>query len=209
VSIRAEIAPVLLAADPAWLELANRANRTMSVRVTEQLVGAELHQRIAGRGMAAESVWVRVPSWARQARVEVAVTRALWSEFTDLAVTVYDSTGRQLANEPQNYAVGRQVVALDTSRAGRPLLVELMPAWADPAAARAWDVGVRVRFEGDSSIVLGDTAGVHVVAGGRVALPRAAARLPLVPERLDPLVEVVVTAEGEAPAVARGRGGEP
>ncbi len=208
-SLRAELGPVLLAATAAGVELANPGSRAVTVRVTQQVVGAEGSTRLAARGASAESVWVHVPPWARHATVEVSVAPDFWPELTDLAVTVYDSSGFQVANEAQNYAVGQQAVPLDSVRAGRPLVIELMPAWADPAAVRAWEAGVRVRFFGDSTVVVGDTADVRVVAGGRVVVPRAAPRLAFVPEGLDPLVDIIVATEGGTAAIGRGIGGEP
>ena len=202
--VRAQLAPVTLSAADGGLEVANPGPAAARVRVVQQLVGVERRVRVRARGAVPESLAVEVPPWARSGEIDVAVAPALWAEFTDLGVTAFDTAGQQVAQEPQNYAIGRQALRLADDRGGSPLLVELFPAWADPAAARPWEATVTVRFLLDRALPLADTADVRVQPGGRASIARAAAASPFVPPGFDALVEVTGEGgEGRAAAVRR------
>jgi hypothetical protein len=189
VTVRAGLAAVTLSAAATALELTNPGPAPAVVRVHQHLVGVERRLHLRGRGVVAESVTVEVPAWARRGDIDVVVAPALWPEFTDLGVTAFDTAGRLVATEPQSYAAGRQALTLDDVHAGRPLLVELFPAWADPAAARPWEATVTVRFFLERAVVLGDSAQVRVPPGGRAPVARVEVVSPLVPAGFDALVE--------------------
>jgi len=204
VSVRAELALVTVSSGDGGFELANPGPAPAGVRVVQHLVGVERRVRLRARGAVPESLTVDVPAWARRGDVDVAVAPALWPEFTDLGVTAFDPAGQQVAQEPQNYATGRQTLRFDTAPAASPLVVELFPAWADPAAARPWEATVTVRFFFDEPVALADTAAVRIQPGGRVPVARAAAASPLVPPGFDPLVEVTGDGgDGRGAAVRR------
>jgi hypothetical protein len=120
----------------------------------------------------------------------------LWDEFTDFSVTVYDSTGEQIpgANEAVNYAFGRLSFNLAEKAAGRPLTVELYPAFAR-LPGHPWTGSARIRFLGREK-PLGDGRDLSVVAGGRaaVAVPVPSASAIDLPQGFDPLVETRVGA---------------
>jgi len=110
-------------------------------------------------------------------------------------VTEFDSTGQQVGQGPLNYALGRERLPIVALR-GRPVLIELYPAFARSDGARPWRATVRVRFLLERDQPLGGDQHVSIVPGGRVALRAlATAALPL-PAGFTPLVETRVHPEG-------------
>ena len=169
---------------------------TAAGRVTHALVGAERAYALTGRGLQAETLFVRVPSWAKHAQVDVQLTPELWDEFTDFSVTVYDSTGEQLpgGNEAVNYAFGRLSLGLPEKFAGQRLTVEFYPAFAK-LPGHAWGGSARIRFLGKER-PLGNDGDLSVVAGGRagVPLPIAPSSAIDLPEGFSQLIETRVGA---------------
>jgi hypothetical protein len=208
-TVRAQLAPVTLSDAGGGLEVANPGRVPSGVRVVQQLIGVERRVRLPARGAVPESLAVDVPPWARSGDVDVVVAPALWPELTDLGVTTFDTGGQQVATEPQNYAIGRQRLQLAATHGGRPLVVELFPAWANPAAARPWEATVTVRFFLDRAVPLADTAEVRLQPGGRAPVARPAAASPLVPAGFDALVEVTAEGRDGGAAAVRRRGVAP
>jgi hypothetical protein len=206
VTVRAELGAVALTPAGAGLEASSVRPGTVTGRVTQVVVGAERAYTLAGRGEPAETLHVRAPAWAKRVEVDVQLTPELWDELTDFSLTVYDSTGQQVrgANEAVNYAFGRLSFTLPDTLAGRPLTVELYPAFAK-LPGHPWRGTVRIRFLGREKSV-GSGSDLSVVAGGRatVALPggSAAAALEL-PEGFGALVETRVDARGGGTAATR------
>jgi len=191
-TVRADLGPVALAATEQGLE-ASAFGAGVTGEVLYRLVGAERSFAIAGRGQPAESVLVQAPRWARQMEVDVQLPPELWDEMTDFSVTVYDSTGQQIpgGNQPVNYAFGRMSVALTDSLTGRPLAIELFPAFAR-LPGHAWRGTVTVRFLGPDEPA-GEGGQVSVVAGGRtIVRPPTPPPLQL-PEGFRTLIETRVT----------------
>ena len=199
VTVRAEVGPVALAL-PAQggggLEASSAftgEGGTATGQVVYRLVGAERSYTLAGRGLPAESLQVRVPRWAKRMEVDLALPPNLWDELTDFSVTAYDSTGQQIrgGNQPVNYAFGRMSVALSDSLRGAALTVEFYPAFAR-LPVHTWRGDVRVRFLGPDEPA-GEGGPLSVVAGGRsvVRLPNPP---PLeLPEGFGSLIETRVT----------------
>ncbi|HVH08938.1 MAG TPA: S8 family serine peptidase [Gemmatimonadales bacterium] len=180
-TVRAALAPWSVAVSGGTagagraLELSTAGPETAAGRVTWRLWGAARVVDVAGRGVPAESVTVRVPAWAVQVSVEVEMPREEWNEFTDFGVTDFDSTGQQVGQGALNYAFGRHTVDVPRALRGHPLIVELFPAFARADGGRPWRATLRVRFFAADRRALGDGSDVRVVAGGRasVGLPRA------------------------------------
>src|SRR5213075_1950116 len=109
----------------------------------------------------------RPPRWAKRMEVDVDVSPDLWDEMTDFSLTAYDSTGQQLrgGNQPMNYAFGRLGVTFPDSLKGRPVVVELYPAFAR-LPGHSWKGRARIRFLGLDEPV-GEPGELSVVAGGR------------------------------------------
>jgi hypothetical protein len=156
------------------------------------LIGAERSVVISGRGSLAESVTVRVPEWAGRTTVDVEMAREQWDDFTDFGVTDFDSTGQQVGQGALNYASGRHAVdarALAALR-GRPLTVELFPAFARYNGAHPWRATLRVRFLLAQPRSVGGGTDVRVVAGGRAVVPLPRPPELTLPEGFRPLIEV-------------------
>jgi len=205
-TVRAELGAVALNQSGTGVEASSVHDATVSGRVTHVLVGAQRTYTVSGRGLPAETLAVRAPAWAKRAEVDVQVSPDLWDEFTDFSVTVYDSTGQQIpgANEAVNYAFGRLSFAVPEKLTGRPLTVELYPAFAR-LPGHPWSGSVRIRFLGKDKPV-GDGSDLSVVAGGRaaVAVPVPGASAIDLPQGFGPLVETRVTgAAGGATAARR------
>jgi len=169
-SVSAAIAPLALEENEGALEATNSGPATVVARVTALLLGAVREFDVTGREAPAESLSVRVPAWASQALIDVAMPRGQWSELTGFGVTEFDSTGQQVGQGPLNYPTGRQPLDVTALR-GRPLLIELAPAFARADGAHAWRATVRVRFLLEDARPWDGAGRVSVVAGGRVRVP--------------------------------------
>src|SRR5207237_8475348 len=86
---------------------------------------------LAGRGQPAGTLSVRPPRWAKRMELDVGLPSDLWDEFTDFAVTAYDSTGQQIrgGNEPMTYAFGRLGFSLPDSLLVQTFTVQFFPAF--------------------------------------------------------------------------------
>jgi hypothetical protein len=175
-TVRAELGAVALVPVGAALEASSVQTATAAGHVTHVLVGAERAYALTGRGLPAETLLVRAPTWATRAQVDLQLPPDLWDELTDFSLTVYDSTGEQLpgGNEAVNYAFGRLSFDLPEKFAGQPLTVEFYPAFAK-LPGHPWRGTARIRFLGKEKPV-GNGSDLSVVAGGRAAIP-----LPLPP----------------------------
>lgn len=210
-SVRAAVAPVALT--PAreeggggvgvgrGLEASNPGGTSAQLRTAVALIGAERRLEVSGRGLPAESLTVRVPAWGTSAEIDVAMPREQWNLFTDFGVTVFDSTGRQVAAEPMNYAVGRQQIAVKPAMAGQAWTVELYPAFARAGVSQSWRATVRVRFLLDAPRPAGSPSDLSVVSGGRAVLALPGPPLLVAPEGFEPLLEVTATPAGGGSAV--------
>jgi subtilisin family serine protease len=194
VTVRAELGPVALNATQHGLEASN-VGTSVTGGYTHRLIGAQRTYPISGRGQPAESLSVRPPRWAKRMEVDVDLPADLWDEFTDFAVTAYDSSGQQIrgGNEPLNYAFGRLSFALPDSLLGTPLTVEFFPAFAR-LPAHAWHGVARVRFLGLDEPV-GEGGALSVVSGGRTVIPLPTGAGPKLdmPEGFTTLIETRVT----------------
>ena len=191
-TVRAALAPWAIGAAAAGLEASTAGPEAAVGRATTMLIGAERSVAVAGRGAPAESVTVRVPDWAGQATVDVEMAREQWDDFTDFGVTDFDSSGQQVGQGALNYAFGRHAVDARATAAlkGRPLTVELFPAFARYNGAHPWRATVRVRFLLAQPRAAGGGTDVPVVPGGRAVIPVGRPPELALPEGFTPLIEV-------------------
>ena len=202
-TVRAAVAPVALTTAAAGLEASNPGSASAQLRTAAALIGVERRVEVTARGLPAESLTVRVPAWATNAEIDVAMPREQWNLFTDFGITVFDSTGQQVAVEPMNYAEGRQRIALRKGMAGQPWTIDLFPAFARVGVSRSWRATVRVRFLLHPPRPAGGSSDLSVVPGGRAVL-RLAAPPPsvlAVPQGFEPLLEVTAAPVGGSSAV--------
>ena len=191
-TVRAELAPLNLDESSGGLEVANSGSRTVAGRVSMSLLGAGRDFDIVGRGAMAETLTVRIPEWAAAVQIDVAMPRAQWGEFTGFAMTEFDSSGQQLAQNSLNYASGRQRLTAHPAMRRRPFAIELFPAFARADGARPWRATVRFRFLLAREQSAGDGKDLSVVAGGRMRLEMPALPTLTLPEAFAPFVEVRV-----------------
>src|SRR5262249_28592386 len=106
--VQARAVPIVLADAGGQLEVSNPGATSVVLRVAQSLIGAERVFDVTG-AQAPDTLAVDVPSWeGAQAEIDVQLERPQWNAFTDFAVTVFDSIGRQVHGAPINYAFGRQ-----------------------------------------------------------------------------------------------------
>ncbi len=203
VSVHAAVAPVAMALDARAVELTDASPATAAGTMAFALTGAELDDDVTGRGLPAESVAVRAPVWAASAEVDVQMPREQWDRFTDFGVTVFDSSGQQVAQGPLNYAVGRLTFDLPAELRGTPLTIELFPALAVTANAAPWRATVRARFLLPAPRPIDGAKAVSVVSGARQAVPIGEFNAPAAPEGFRPLVEARFTPAAGPAAVLR------
>lgn len=203
VDVHAELSPASLESTGSGVEVSNATSSSISGTLSLRLIGAERDVDVTGRGTAAESIAVRVPSWATRAEVDVVMPRAQWGRFTDFGVTVFDTTGQTLNEGPLNYAVGRQAFDLPAGAGGMPAIIELFPALALIDHPDSWQATVRVRFLLDSSGTSGPRRPIAVVAGGRSSVDAGDVTPPALPEGFHPLLDARMTVPGASDAERR------
>jgi hypothetical protein len=149
-------------------------------------------------------VSARVPGWARELVVDVALPEQLWTRVTDFALTVWDSTGALIGEQPLNYAVGRHSFTVDTL-AGAQLEVELFPAFALKGDTSTWSASVDLSFLAAEPLAADPTRKVSVESGKPAVLPAPAMPAGLsLPDGFAPLLETTARPEEGAAASRRG-----
>ena len=191
-TVRGALAPWVIVPATAGVEASTSGPQAAAGRATTVLIGAERSVAVSGRGAPAESVTVRLPDWASQATVDVEMAREQWDDFTDFGVTDFDSTGQQVGQGALNYASGRHALDARVAAAlrGRPLMVELLPAFARYNGAHPWRATVRVRFLLAQPRSMGGDADVQVLPGGHALIPVRRPPDLTLPEGFTPLIEV-------------------
>jgi tripeptidyl-peptidase II len=198
-------APVAIATsragDTAIAELSNMTARPVTAGVELRLRGAQRQHSVRTHGAAIQRISFEIPAWASGLEVDLTMDRDQWSRFTDFGVTVLDSDGRQVAQEPMQYAFGRLSTVLPEGHGDIRADLALLPGFADPADDRPWAVTATIRLYADSAVAVAPltaNAGQLSIAAGRRAAMRF--RLPSLPwpmsQGFAPL-GVVLVREGE------------
>src|SRR5439155_1502402 len=99
-TVRGTLAPWAIASAAAGIEASTAAPEAAARHATATPIGAARSVAVSGRGVPAESVTVRVPDWADQATVDVAMPREQRDDLTDFGVTDFDSTAQALGRLP-------------------------------------------------------------------------------------------------------------
>jgi subtilisin family serine protease len=211
VELHAALSPVGLAArGPAGVHVTNRSAASFAGSATVQALGGGRRFRMHGGPSVAARERLVVPDWARTLRIEVAFSRALWPQVTDVGVSVWDTSGYLVAEGPLNHAFGRQHVTVDPATQ-QVLDLEIMPGFARPDAQAVWDADVTVAFlpAAHAALAPPTTLPLDLGAGASTLLPWAADTPAWLPAGLSLLTEVRVTTDGTAPSVLRTLIGQP
>ena len=160
--------PVKIAAgasnDVAHADLSNVTNQAVSARVDLRLRGAQRQDTVRARGSAIQRIPFEIPAWATGLEVDVAMDPEQWGRFTDFGVTVLDSMGRQLAQDPMEYAFSRLSTVLPDGHGGTRAELTLFPGFADSADDRPWSAATTIRLYADSAVAVAPTAGAGEVS---------------------------------------------
>jgi hypothetical protein len=151
------------AADVAEADLVNVTRREVHAGVELRLRGAQRQDTVRASGSALQRVPFDIPGWATGLEVDVAMDREQWGRFTDFGLTVLDSVGRQLAQNPLQYALGRLSTILPEGLGGTRAAVTLFPGFADASDDRPWSATVTVRLYADSAVAVAPAAGAGEV----------------------------------------------
>ena len=160
-------------ADGIHAGVSNLTGHPLTGAAAMALAGATRTVVVVGQGSETQSIPFRAPDWAGQVEVDLSMDPAQWERFTDLGVTLFDSTGRQVEQSPLNYASGRLDATLPDRHGDLPLVLQLAPAFADSAAAGRWTARVTLRLIGTGTPLASAAA-----PAGPVSLRLAAAGSP-------------------------------
>ena len=100
-----------------------------------------------------------IPAWATGLEVDVRMDREQWGRFTDFGLTVLDSAGRQLAQNPLQYAFGRLSTMLPEEHRDMRARLMLYPGFADAGDEREWSVVTTIRLYADSALAVAPVEG--------------------------------------------------
>ena len=193
------IADAVRTGDVASAELSNVTADAVSTGVELRLRGAQRRDTTRASGSAVQRIPFDIPPWATGLEVDVAMDRAQWGRFTDFGVTVFDSVGRQIAQDPLEYSFGRLSTVLPPGHGGIRAELTLLPGFADSTDQRPWSATATFRLYADSAVAVAPLEGSAAsIAPGQRASVRF--RLPAEPWPLPagfaPL-GVILAREGE------------
>ncbi|HEX2219586.1 MAG TPA: S8 family serine peptidase [Gemmatimonadales bacterium] len=136
----------------AVAELRNLTAGEVGAVVELRLRGAQRVDTVYASGSAIQRVPFTIPAWAVGLEVDVRMDPAQWTRFTDFGVTVLDSLGRQVAQDPMEYAFGRLSTVLPSGHGGTDAMLTLYPGFAEAGDEREWSVTTTIRLYGDSAV---------------------------------------------------------
>lgn len=161
--------------------LTGRASRSAEVDPLVLVTGASRQWTVSATGDERPRARLVIPAWARALQIDVSMNREQWHRFTDLGMTLFDTAGRQLGQQPLNYAFGRLELEVPEAMRGQPVELVWFPGFADPADGTSgiWRLEAQARFYADSPIALDRPASQPVVVEpGRTQVLRASWRSP-------------------------------
>ncbi len=175
-TVTLEQSPVSLRAVPQGdgvrATFGNLTKTPVTAEVGMHLGGAAREETITATGSAPVRIPFVLSGWSRGVVVDITMDRAQWGRFTDFGVILNDSVGRQLGKKPLNYAFGRLQVEAEPGHGDKPVVLTLLPGFADPADSQKWSLHASIRLYADSSVVLGSTTDSNkvTIAPGKSAM---------------------------------------
>ena len=165
--------------------ISNLTSNPVEAELAVLLSGGERVETVVARGSAVRRIPFVAPAWADNVVIDILMDRAQWSRFTDFGVTLFDSIGKQIEKQPQNYAFGRLQAALPEGHGDMPVELRVFPGFADPASDEQWTLRASIRLYSDSVVALDrsrEAPATITVAPGRkmsAAFPLPASPWPL------------------------------
>jgi hypothetical protein len=173
-------------AGEAVASLENVSARTVQSAVELRLRGGQRVDTVRARGPAIQTLEFAIPRWASGLEVDVSMEREQWGRFTDFGVTVLDSAGGQIAQDPLEYAFGRLSTILPDGHGDIRGRLDLYPGFADASDEGEWSVVTTVRLYADSAVAVAPSEGAGALALKPKARGAVRFRLPDDPWPLPP-----------------------
>jgi hypothetical protein len=186
--------------DVVSARLSNVTGGAVAAGVELRLRGVQREDTVRASGSAAQRIPFDIPGWATGLEVDLSMNPGQWGRFTDFGVTVLDSAGRQVAQDPLEYAFGRLSTVLPEGHGGTRAQLTLLPGFADSTDSRPWSATATIRLYADSAVALApvDRSDVSIAPGQAASVPFRLPAVPwLVPSGFVPL-GVVLARVGEA-----------
>jgi hypothetical protein len=184
----------------AMAELVNVSGREVSLGAELRLRGGQREDTVRARGSAIRNVAFDIPAWATGLEVDVRMDPSQWGRFTDFGVTVLDSLGAQVAQDPLEYSFGRLSTLLPEGHGGTGATLSLYPGFADAGDDEQWTVVTTIRLYADSAVAVApvESAGdLRLQRGSRGSVRFELPESPWpLPDGFSPL-GVVLVREGE------------
>jgi len=121
----------------------NPTHASLAVSASAFAVGSRREHRVSATPGHPGLVTFVVPDGAGTLALEASMGDELWRRLTDFGVTVFDRWGRKLSDGPLHYPLGRQALDLKSVTPGDTVVIELLPAFADPADEGTWEARLR------------------------------------------------------------------
>ena len=143
----------------AVAEVVNVSAHEVGLGTELRLRGAQREDTVRAHGSGIREVAFDIPAWATGLEVDVGMDREQWGRFTDFGLTVLDSAGGQLAQDPLEYAFGRLSTILPEGHGDMPARLSLYPGFADAGDEREWSVITTIRLYADSALAVAPVEG--------------------------------------------------
>ena len=143
----------------AVAELVNVGAREASLGTELRLRGGQRDDTVRAHGSGIKEVPFDIPAWATGLEVDLRMDREQWGRFTDFGLTVLDSAGGRLAQDPLEYAFGRLSTILPEGHGDMRARLSLYPGFADAGDEREWSVVTTIRVYADSALAVAPVEG--------------------------------------------------
>ncbi|HUL70390.1 MAG TPA: S8 family serine peptidase [Gemmatimonadales bacterium] len=147
----------------------NRSGSPVSVSSNLVLVGGERHVKVVARGSEPERIPITVPEWAVSGEFGFEMEPAIWARLTDMGMSLRDSIGRPLVNDPASFPRSQLRADLaESAGSERPVTLDLLPAFAEPerSGGERWVADISIRFSASADRVITIPGKAAIIAPG-------------------------------------------
>ncbi|MEE8251835.1 MAG: S8 family serine peptidase [Gemmatimonadales bacterium] len=135
---------------PNAAALVNTTDLEVKTRIHGRLVGSVRRDSIHGTGSGTSALSGTIPGWAGEIVIDLEVPGPLWSQLTDLGLSLVDTSGNLLHAGWIKYARGRMRIPVDVSWLGTPFEIEVLPGFAHMMPPQEWSGELGLAFMLDS-----------------------------------------------------------